>query len=198
MNTQASLQALRETVSRRVDLATHGELNLRCLTALERILSHVAVELDVNPDTPIDGGDLVEVTLDALRRAGLLERETSPSSGDVRERILRELRARVGDPDECIVATRGDGVWAPLDVGGLGQRTRAGAILARLLAVPGDGPWYIIAVRPGSPRTVVKRVERDAADRIASAARLVDVPLAGISLDIRGGRTFHLYEARDV
>ncbi len=62
----------------------------------------------------------------------------------------------------------------------VGQLTRAGAILARLLAASEPGcSWAVLSVRQGGR---VHRTEREAAERIAAAAHLVDVPLTGVFL----------------
>ncbi len=199
MDTQATLQALRETISCQVELSAHAELNLRCLTALERILSHVLVQLDGDSDAPLDSGDVVECVHGALLRAQLLPAgEPTPADETVLARVLREGHDVVLNKEKALLATRGDGQWITLELGEtLNQRTRAGRVLGRLLGTFGDGPWYIIASRPGTSRTPPMKVEREAAERIAAAARLTDLPLAGVYLDVRGGKTHTLVEDSD-
>lgn len=199
MKTHDILQALRQTTQGEVSLNAHAELNLRCLTALERILSHVLVQLDGNPDAPLDSGDVVECVHDALLRAQLLPTsEPAPADETVLARVLREGHDMVLNKEKALLATRGDGQWITLELGEtLNQRTRAGRVLGRLLGTFGDGPWYIVASRPGTPRTPPMKVEHEAAERIAAAARLVDLPLAGVYLDVRGGKTHTLVENSD-
>jgi len=90
--------------------------------------------------------------------------------------------------DECVVAYREGAEPLLLSLGeGLGKQTRAGAVLARMLAHPGgNGPFVIVAHR--RIRYHAKRLEQYAADRIAAASRLVDMPLAAIVLS-HGGKT---------
>lgn len=75
----------------------------------------------------------------------------------------------------------------------LGQSTRAGAVLARLLTPPSREPWVVVAVRPGGP---VLRREREAADRIWAASRLVDLPLRAI-VQVRNNTVETLQEGND-
>lgn len=199
MFSQAELQALRQTVSRQVGLNTYENLNLRCLTALERILSHVVLCLDGDRDADINACDLAEVVMDALERAKLLDPVPQADPQSELEQCVVVCRARVPPGAKMLYALcAGDVEPIPLVQGEtLGSSVRAGNVLARLLAADRNGPWYIVAMREGTVRSQPRKSERDAADRIAAAARLVDLPLAGIYLDIRGGKTHTLVEVKN-
>jgi hypothetical protein len=96
--------------------------------------------------------------------------------------VTADLRAQIAVRERALLAVRASRAEPPVTLAlgeALGTATRAGAVLARLLAAPGSGPWWIVAIRPGGP---VQKRERDAAERVAAAARLIDVPLAGLAL----------------
>ena len=200
MSSQAELQALRQTISRQVGLSAYENLNIRCLTALERILSHVVVCLDGDRDAPVVGSDLVEVVMDALDRAKLLELAPPPPAANFAAlaRNLGMCRARAIPGTKTLFAIcAGDVEPILLENGGtLGNETRAGHVLGRLLGAGRSEPWYIVAIRDGTARSQPLKNEQYAADRIAAAARLVDLPLTGIYLDIRGGKTHTLVEVK--
>lgn len=103
-------------------------------------------------------------------------------------RVAAELRTQIAVGERALLAVRASRAEPPVTLAlgeCLGTSTRAGAVLARLLAAPGNGPWFIVAVRPAGP---VQKRERDAAERVVAAARLIDVPLAGLAL-AAGGQT---------
>lgn len=201
MFSQAELQALRQTISGEVDLTVYRELNLQCLKALEQILAHVVTALDGDRNADMNAGDTQEVVLDALERHGLLELAPPPAEDlSALERNLGMCRARAIPGAKMLFAIcAGDVEPVLLENGGwaLGNETRAGRILGRLLGTGRCEPWYIVAMRYGTARSQPRKHEQDAADRIAACARLVDLPLAGIYLDIRGGKTHTLVEKTD-
>jgi len=108
-------------------------------------------------------------------------------------RVAAELRTQIAVGERAILAVRASRAEPPVTLAlgeCFGSSTRAGAVLARLLAAPGSGPWYIVGIRPAG---AVQKREQDAASRIAAAARLIDVPLAGLAL-AAGGQTHLLGE----
>lgn len=202
MFSQAELLALRQTISREVSLKTYENLNLRCLAALEQILTHVVTALDGDRDADMNAGDTQEVVLDALERHGLLELAPPPPPAEdlsALERNLGMCRARAIPGAKVLFAIcAGDVEPILLENGGaLGNETRAGSILGRLLGTGRCEPWYIVAMRYGTARSQPRKHERDAANRIAACARVVDLPLAGVYLDIRGGKTHTLVEVKN-
>lgn len=109
------------------------------------------------------------------------------------QRVAEAMRGQVAIGERALLAVRLERAEAPVTLAlgdTLGAGTRAGAVLARLLASPGEGAWWLIGVRPGGPP---QKKEREAAERIAAAARLVDLPLAGVVL-VAGTRTWPLNE----
>ena len=199
MNTQANLQALRQTISREVVLQTYEDLNMRCLKALHLILAHTVEALDGDRDTDLNAGDMLSVVMDSLERHGLLELAPPPAENFAAlERNLGACRARAVPGGRTLFAIcAGDVEPVLLENGGaLGNETRLARVLGRLLGAGRSEPWYIVAIREGTARSQPLKNEQYAADRIAAAARLVALPLAGIYLDIRGGKTHTLVEVK--
>lgn len=97
--------------------------------------------------------------------------------------------------EKALLAVRdGDAAVVTLTLGeALGQSTRAGAVLARLLTRPAGNPWVVVAVRQGGP---IQRLEKAAADRIRSASKLVDMPMSAVVL-VRNGKVETLREGID-
>lgn len=118
------------------------------------------------------------IELGLLRESGLL-----PEPEDAGVRLARALAGQISSGERALLATR-EGMEAPLTLAlgeCLGASTRAGAVLARLLAA-GDGPpWVIVGARIGGQPQIR---ECDAADRIMAAAQLVDIPLLGVYLNV--------------
>lgn len=105
--------------------------------------------------------------------------------------VADALRGQVAIGERALLAFQLERPAAPVTLAlgaALGAETRAGAVLARLLAGPTPGAWWIVGVRPGGPP---QKREREAAERLLAAARLVDVPCAGIVL-VAGQRAWPL------
>lgn len=113
------------------------------------------------------------------------------------QQVADAMRGQVAIGERALLAVRADQTQTPLTLAlgdALGPNTRAGSVLARLLSSPGEGPWWLIGVRPGGPP---QKKEREAAERIAAAARLVDLPLARVVL-IAGNHAWPLNEAETI
>ena len=151
------------------------------LRALRNIAEHVERELDGDPDAPINGGNLVEAVAPALRACGLWP---APRAEWPWRRLCLAAQAGVAKGERMLVAfnVTGDVSGPPLvivDGEALGVPTRAGAVLARLLATGGQGDWHLVAVRPGG---APQKKEIEAAERILAAGRLVDLPVQTVSI----------------
>lgn len=73
----------------------------------------------------------------------------------------------------------------------LGSDTRAGAVLARVLAIGDIDEVVIVATTPVQRR--VNKSCRDAVDRIMAASRLIDVKLLGI-VEVSAGKTISILD----
>lgn len=94
--------------------------------------------------------------------------------------VAEAMRGQVAIGERALLAFRVERPESPVTLAlgsALGSDTRAGAVLARLLAVPGEGAWWLVGVRPGG---APQKREIEAAERILAAARLVDLPFAGV------------------
>lgn len=94
--------------------------------------------------------------------------------------VAEAMRGQVAIGERALLAFRIERPESPVTLAlgsALGSDTRAGAVLARLLAVPGEGAWWLVGVRPGG---APQKREIEAAERILAAARLVDLPFAGV------------------
>ncbi len=94
--------------------------------------------------------------------------------------VAEAMRGQVAIGERALLAFRLERPESPVTLAlgsALGSDTRAGAVLARLLAVPGEGAWWLVGVRPGG---APQKREIEAAERILAAARLVDLPFAGV------------------
>jgi DNA repair protein RadC len=94
--------------------------------------------------------------------------------------VAEAMRGQVAIGERALLAFRVERPESPVTLAlgsALGSDTRAGAVLARLLSVPGEGAWWLVGVRPGGPP---QKREIEAAERILAAARLVDLPFAGV------------------
>ena len=117
----------------------------------------------------------IRAAFELALRAGPVEPAQEPV--DPLASHLELLRGQVPTGATAILGYRPGSAEAPvtLTLGEpLGPATRAGALMARLLALPGAAPWWIVAVRPGGqPR---KR-EQAVAQQLFAAAGLLDLPL---------------------
>ena len=73
----------------------------------------------------------------------------------------------------------------------LGKDTRAGAVLARVLAIGDIDEVVIVATIPTQRR--VSKPCKDAVDRIMAASRLIDLALLGI-VELSGGNTVQILD----
>lgn len=173
MTHEKPIPALRDLIDRACVASKTGDLQgARLLTALALIAEHVCDELDGDLDAPIDAGGLVSVVCEVLQGCGLW-----PDASQVDYAGLARNYLKGRDRGLVAVSPEGD-FFIPL-ADDLSVSTRAGNVLARLLAANASG-YRIVMVRSGSTRP--KKTERDAAERIAAAARLVDIPVSGITL----------------
>jgi len=117
----------------------------------------------------------------AARARGLLSAPHAPQASPAArvdtgvssyaERLGAMYRDRVAVGETALLGHREESAAVTLALGErLGQATRPGAVLARLLAEGGDAPWTIVSVRPGGPPTAR---ERRAAHGITRAAGLL-------------------------
>ena len=112
--------------------------------------------------------------------------DTTESETTEMERVeaaARLARAAVTPGEPCLVGVRVDlPDEAPMVLAlgeSLGAGTRAGAVMARLNTRGGREPWTVVGIRaPGKPTPK----ERDAANRVASAARLICLPFDAVVL----------------
>lgn len=123
------------------------------------------------------------------RRIGPIEPPADPLTAHV-----ERLRGQVPTGERAILGYRPDEQGkAPVTLG-LGEEltttTRYGSLLARLLNLDADGHWWIVAARP---RGRVKKAEREAAQRLASAAELLGISLGRILL-LAGDEAVTLFE----
>lgn len=121
----------------------------------------------------------------ALRSGPVEPHTVAPPPIDPVEALVADLRGQVPTGEKAVLGFRPHADDAPitLDLGaGLGARSRPGSFLARMLT-EGIGPWWVVAIRPGGkPRAA----ERDVAERLDAAARVVGLDLERILLV--GGR----------
>lgn len=112
------------------------------------------------------------------RRIGPIEEPVDPEAAHV-----ERLRGQVPTGERAILGFRPDApdqTPATLDLGAdLGPTTRYGSVLARLLNLAPDARWWIVAIRP---RGRVAKTEREAAQRLASAAELLGLELDRVLL----------------
>lgn len=152
------------------------------LLALSHIAALVNDELDGDPDAPLNAGNVTEVVCDALQSCGLwpaAKQEHAPEW----EQFASIARGLIAQSDHAILAFfPNDPGRAPITLalgGRMDRETRAGAVLAWLLASDCQGAW-IVYLRPGAVK-VAKR-EAEAAARIMAAGRLVDFQPSGVVL----------------
>ena len=131
-----------------------------------------------------------------MRAAEVVTPKPRELSAIAAEHAQRSVKS--GDSALIAVRPRADGeadAVVTLALGaGLDALTRAGAILARLLATPGAGPWYVVAVRPSRRPTSAREI--DAAERILAGSNLVDAGVAAVLLVTPRG-TFPLASTED-
>jgi len=92
-------------------------------------------------------------------------------------------RAALGVEPRGVVAVPRDGNAVVLyDGAPMNTNTREGFILNRLLPRPGSPPWVLVSLSP----TGMLVAEREAAERVMAAARLVDIDIEAV---IHAGKT---------
>lgn len=92
--------------------------------------------------------------------------------------VAQVARATVAVGERAVVAVHDDGTSVTLQLGqSMGNTTRAGAVVARLLVKL--GAWWVVSITPDTSSKAARRLEREAAERVQAAARLVALPLHG-------------------
>ncbi|MSP73132.1 MAG: hypothetical protein EXR76_13385 [Myxococcales bacterium] len=116
---------------------------------------------------------------------------TPPDADALSTQVGNHVRGLFSAAQTALVCHQLDrpGGTTPLTLGTpLGSKTRAGTVMAQILA-DGPGRCFVVSVRPPGPPTAG---EQAAALRLVQAARLVGVALEGVL--IAAGRNVHRYK----
>lgn len=99
--------------------------------------------------------------------------------------LVDQARITAGHEEKAVVAvsSTGRGLLLGYD---LDQTFRAGRCLALLLGSANPTPgeeWYLVALRPDGRK---RRFEKEAAERVLAASRLIDFPMQVAILAVKG------------